>query len=87
MDGAEWKAGSKGRLPLLPCRSSFISPVPERSGGVLTIENGTYKHLGGTAMAYVIDNSANSFGDAYLYVNGGSIKSENYIAIQQTKLL
>ena len=58
------------------------STIFHNRGGVLTIENGTFKHLGGTAMAFVVDNSANSFGDAYLYVNGGEIISENYIAIR-----
>ena len=58
------------------------STIFHNRGGVLTVENGTFKHLGGTAMAYVIDNSANSFGDAYLYVKGGEIISKNYIAIR-----
>ena len=44
-------------------------------GGILVIESGSYIHNGGTDMAITVDNSANSFGDAYLYVNGGSIIS------------
>ena len=44
-------------------------------GGILVIESGSYIHNGGTDMAITVDNSANSFGDAYLYVNGGIISS------------
>ena len=58
------------------------STIFHNRGGVLTIENGSFTHKGGTAMAYVVDNNANSYGDAYLYVNGGEIISENYIAIR-----
>ena len=57
------------------------STIFHNRGGVLTIENGTYKHLGGTAMAYVVDNSGNSFGDALTTINGGTLDSA-YIAIR-----
>ena len=50
-------------------------------GGKLTIESGCYIHNGGTDMAITVDNSANSFGDAFLVVNGGEIKS-TYTAIR-----
>ena len=50
-------------------------------GGVLTIESGSYVHNGGTDMAIAVDNSGNSFGDAYLTVAGGTIQS-TYIAIR-----
>ena len=50
-------------------------------GGVLTIESGSYVHTGGTDMAIAVDNSGNSFGDAYLTVAGGTIQSK-YIAIR-----
>lgn len=57
------------------------SSIFHNRGGVLTIENGTYVHTGGTCMAYVIDNSANSFGDATTTVKAGTLTS-SYIAIR-----
>ena len=51
------------------------STVILNRGGNLVIESGNYIHNGGTAMAITVDNSANSFGDAYLTVKGGSISS------------
>lgn len=57
------------------------SSIFHNRGGKLTIENGTFTHKGGTAMAYVVDNSANSYGDATTVVNGGTLKSA-YIAIR-----
>ena len=50
-------------------------------GGKLVVESGTYSHLGGTDMAITLDNSANSFGDAYATINGGEITS-TYTAIR-----
>ncbi|MBO7310808.1 MAG: hypothetical protein J6U86_05385 [Clostridia bacterium] len=50
-------------------------------GGKLTVESGSYKHNGGTDMAITLDNSANSFGDAYMYIKGGEITS-TYTAIR-----
>ena len=58
-----------------------MSVIFHNRGGVLTIEDGTFTHNGGTDMAYVVDNSANSYGDATTVVNGGSLKS-SYIAIR-----
>ena len=57
------------------------STIFHNRGGVLTIENGTFTHLGGTAMAFVVDNSANSYGDATTYIEGGTLSSA-YIAIR-----
>ena len=57
------------------------STIFHNRGGVLTVENGTYKHLGGTCMAFAIDNSGNWFGDATTNINGGNIES-TYIAIR-----
>lgn len=57
------------------------STIFHNRGGVLNIENGTYKHLGGTCMAYVVDNSGNSYGDATTFIKGGSLSS-TYIAIR-----
>ena len=58
-----------------------LSAIFHNRGGVLTIENGTFTHNGGTDMAYVVDNSGNSYGDATTVVNNGSLKS-SYIAIR-----
>ena len=57
------------------------STIFHNRGGVLTVVNGTFKHNGGTNMAYVIDNSANSYGDAVTTVTGGTLTS-TYIAIR-----
>lgn len=57
------------------------SAIFQNRGGELVIESGTYIHNGGTAMAYVVDNNANSYGDAKIVVNGGELKS-SYIAIR-----
>ena len=51
------------------------SAVVTNRGGVLTIESGSYNHLGGTAMAFSLDLSGNSYGDAYTTINGGSLTS------------
>ena len=58
-----------------------LSDIFMNRGGSLTIESGEYNHLGGTSMAFVLDNSGNSFGDAYAYVNGGTLTS-TYTAIR-----
>ena len=58
-----------------------MSTIFHNRGGELTIENGTFTHLGGTDMAYVVDNSANYYGDATTNVNGGKLTS-TYIAIR-----
>ncbi|MBR3796588.1 MAG: hypothetical protein IKK34_11295, partial [Clostridia bacterium] len=58
-----------------------LSAIFHNRGGVLTIENGTYKHLGGTDMAYVVDNSGNYHGEATTNIMGGELKS-TYTAIR-----
>lgn len=50
-------------------------------GGHLTIESGSLVHNGGTSMAFAIDISGNSFGDAYATINGGEITS-SYRAVR-----
>ena len=57
------------------------STIFHNRGGVLTIENGTFTHLGGTAMAFVVDNSGNYYGDALTTINGGELTS-TYTAIR-----
>ena len=57
------------------------SSIFHNRGGVLTIENGTFEHLGGTCMAFVVDNSGNWFGDATTNIYDGTLTS-TYIAIR-----
>ena len=58
-----------------------MSAVFHNRGGVLNIENGTYKHLGGTDMAFVVDNSGNYYGDATTNIEDGTLTS-TYTAIR-----
>ena len=50
-------------------------------GGVLYVESGTYTHNGGSSMAFVVDNSGNSYGDATAYISGSTLTS-SYIGIR-----
>ena len=60
------------------------SAVLANNQGTLNVENCTIEHLGGTDMAYGIDNLTNSnIGDAYLYVNSESNIKSTYIGIRQ----
>ena len=59
------------------------SAVISNNQGTVTIVNGTIKHLGGTYMAYAIDNLTNGgIGDVTLNIKGGLITS-TYRAIRQ----
>lgn len=58
-----------------------MSAIFHNRGGVLTIENGTFKNLGGTDMAYVVDNSGNHYGDATTNIYSGTLYS-TYTAIR-----
>ncbi len=59
------------------------SSVISNQRGKLIVENGTIEHLGGTDMAYGIDNLTNGKGTyAETIINGGTIKS-TYRAIRQ----
>ena len=58
-----------------------MSVIFHNRGGVLTVHNGTFEHLGGSDMAYVIDNSGNYYGDATTNISGGNFKS-SYIVIR-----
>ena len=49
--------------------------------GTLTIDSGTLQNLGGTDMAYVVDNLSGGSA-AVLTVNGGILRCENYIAVR-----
>ena len=57
------------------------SAIFHNRGGKLTIENGTFTHGGGSDMAYVVNNSANSYGDATTDIKGGKLTS-SYIGIR-----
>ena len=60
--------------------SAVISNVP---GGKLVVESGTIDHLGGTTMAYAIDNRTNGDGtSAVTEIKGGTIDA-SYIGIRQ----
>jgi len=59
------------------------SSVISNQRGKLVVENGTIEHLGGTDMAYGIDNLTNGKGTyAETVINGGTIKS-TYRGIRQ----
>ena len=63
--------------------SAYSSVISNQVGGKLVVENGTLEHLGGTAMAYAIDNLTNGKGTyAEVVINGGTVKS-TYRAIRQ----
>jgi len=61
----------------------YSAVIANNPGGKLTIESGTFEHLGGTDMAYGIDNLTNGKGTyAETIINGGTIKS-TYRGIRQ----
>lgn len=63
--------------------NAYSSVISNTVGGKLIVENGTIEHLGGTDMAYGIDNLTNGKGTyAETIINGGTIKS-TYRAIRQ----
>ena len=63
--------------------SRFSSVISNQPGGKLTVNGGKIEHLGGTDMAYGIDNLTNGKGTyAEIIVNGGTVKS-TYRAIRQ----
>ena len=61
----------------------YSAVIANNPGGKLTVENGTIEHLGGTDMAYGIDNLTNGKGTyAETTINGGLVKS-TYRAVRQ----
>ena len=61
----------------------YSAVIANNPGGKLVVENGTIEHLGGTDMAYGIDNLTNGKGTyAETIINGGTIKS-TYRAVRQ----
>ncbi len=78
---------STGKITLTATTNSgwnrYSAVIANNPGGKLTIEAGTIQHLGGTDMAYGIDNLTNGKGTyAETVINGGTIKS-TYRAIRQ----
>ncbi len=63
--------------------NNYSSVISNTVGGKLIVESGTLEHLGGTDMAYGIDNLTNGKGTyAETVINGGTVKS-TYRAIRQ----
>ena len=63
--------------------NAYSSVISNTVGGKLTVNGGTIEHLGGTDMAYGIDNLTNGKGTyAETVINGGSVKS-TYRAVRQ----
>ena len=61
----------------------YSAVIANNPGGKLTVNGGTIEHLGGTDMAYGIDNLTNGKGTyAETIINGGVVKS-TYRAIRQ----
>ena len=61
----------------------YSAVISNNPGATLTINGGTLEHLGGTDMAYGIDNLTNGgIGDVYCTINGGTVKS-TYRAVRQ----
>ena len=63
--------------------NAYSSVISNTVGGKLTVNGGTIEHLGGTDMAYAIDNLTNGKGTyAETVINGGTVKS-TYRAVRQ----
>lgn len=84
--GAELTITGNGKITLTAANNrawNAYSSVISNQRGKLIVENGTIEHLGGTDMAYGIDNLTNGKGTyAETVINGGTIKS-TYRAIRQ----
>ena len=84
--GAELTINGKGAITLAATNDrgwNAYSSVISNQRGKLTVNGGTIEHLGGTDMAYAIDNLTNGKGTyAETIINGGTVKS-TYRAIRQ----
>ena len=64
--------------------NAYSSVISNNPGGNLVVENVTIEHLGGTDMAYGIDNLTNGKGtSAIVTVNEGAVVKSKYCAIRQ----
>ena len=78
---AEGKITLKANIDRQWNASSVV--VANNPGGKLAVWDGTIEHLGGTAMAYAVDNLTNgNLGDVNCTIDGGTIKS-TYRAVRQ----
>ncbi|MEE1003837.1 MAG: hypothetical protein UH685_00660 [Bacteroidaceae bacterium] len=84
--GAELTINGEGAITLAATNNrgwNAYSSVISNQRGKLTVNGGTIEHLGGTDMAYAIDNLTNGKGTyAETIINGGTVKS-TYRAIRQ----
>ena len=83
VDGSEDKTGKITLVATTERNWSASSVVVANNLGTVTVKSGTIEHLGGTAMAYALDNLTN--GDntvATLNIEGGNIAS-TYRAVRQ----
>ena len=84
--GAELTINGEGAIQLTATNNrgwNAYSSVISNQRGKLTVNGGTIEHLGGTDMAYAIDNLTNGKGTyAETIINGGTVKS-TYRAIRQ----
>ena len=84
--GAELTINGEGAITLTATNNrgwNAYSSVISNQRGKLTVNGGTIEHLGGTDMAYAIDNLTNGKSTyAETIINGGTIKS-TYRAIRQ----
>ena len=64
--------------------NAYSSVISNNPGGNLVVENVTIEHLGGTDMAYGIDNLTNGKGtSAIVTVNEGAVVKSTYRAVRQ----
>ena len=79
-------SGVGGKITLVSTNNrgwNAYSAVISNQRGKLVVENGIIEHLGGTDMAYAIDNLTNGKGTcAETIINDGTVKS-TYRAIRQ----
>lgn len=84
--GAELTVNGEGKITLTSTNNrgwKAYSSVISNQRGKLTVNGGIIEHLGGTDMAYGIDNLTNGKGTyAETVINGGTVKS-TYRAIRQ----
>ena len=83
---AELTINGEGAIKLTATNNrewNAFSSVISNQRGKLTVNGGTIEHLGGTDMAYAIDNLTNGKGTyAETVINGGTVKS-TYRAVRQ----
>ena len=64
--------------------NAYSSVISNTVGGNLVVENATIEHLGGTDMAYGIDNLTNGKGtSAITNINNGAVVKSTYRAVRQ----